>query len=373
MHSDTAGGLPPVSPAERRRLLGTVLRDVSRAFYLSLWVLPGGMREPVGLAYLLARAADTIADTRLLAPHDRLTYLLAFKAQVLGPASPRVLLDIQQAVAVHQEMPAERRLIASLPQACAVLEGLRPREREEVREVVSTLISGMEVDLATFPPEGSGQVVALASAAELDRYTYLVAGCVGEFWTRMSAVHERELRRWNVPDMARRGVRFGKALQLVNVLRDLPRDLRNGRCYLPEDELREQGLTPADLLSASASDRARPLLLRWVRVALEHFRHAEAYALAVPTWCPRLRLSVLWPILIGLATLAELAARRDWLDPSRPAKVTRGWIYRMMLLSLPAALFQTPMRMWLERLRKRVESQLHEPRAEVTVTGPRSR
>ena len=52
----------------RALLLGSLLKSVSRSFYLTLRVLPTGMRDPVGLAYLLARAADTIADTSLIPP-----------------------------------------------------------------------------------------------------------------------------------------------------------------------------------------------------------------------------------------------------------------------------------------------------------------
>lgn len=74
-----ADALPAVSPDERRRILGELLKSVSRAFYLSLRVLPAGLREPIGLAYLLARAADTVADTRLLPPDERLRHLLAFR------------------------------------------------------------------------------------------------------------------------------------------------------------------------------------------------------------------------------------------------------------------------------------------------------
>ena len=40
-----------------------MLRSVSRSFYLSLRILPAALREPLSLAYLLARATDTIADT----------------------------------------------------------------------------------------------------------------------------------------------------------------------------------------------------------------------------------------------------------------------------------------------------------------------
>src|SRR4029079_1139309 len=53
-------------------LLGDLLRQVSRSFYLSLAILPRPLREPIGLAYLLARAADTVADTRLIARAARI-------------------------------------------------------------------------------------------------------------------------------------------------------------------------------------------------------------------------------------------------------------------------------------------------------------
>jgi phytoene/squalene synthetase len=39
-----------------------------------------------------------------------------------------------------------------------------------------------------------------------------------------------------------------RGLQSINILRDLPKDLQAGRCYLPLDELAGAGLTPADLL-----------------------------------------------------------------------------------------------------------------------------
>ena len=73
-----------ITPAARERLLTGVLRGVSRSFYLTLRVLPRELREPVGLAYLLARAADTISDTRLVPPVDRLQHLVAFREQVAG-------------------------------------------------------------------------------------------------------------------------------------------------------------------------------------------------------------------------------------------------------------------------------------------------
>ena len=56
-------------------LLQDLLRDVSRSFYLTLKLLPGSIREQIGLAYLLARATDTIADTGAVSVEERLAAL----------------------------------------------------------------------------------------------------------------------------------------------------------------------------------------------------------------------------------------------------------------------------------------------------------
>ncbi len=66
-------------------LTSAILKSVSRSFYLSLAVLPAAVRPAIGLAYLLARAADTIADTRLIDRHQRITHLLALRAELDSP------------------------------------------------------------------------------------------------------------------------------------------------------------------------------------------------------------------------------------------------------------------------------------------------
>ena len=345
---------------DNRPFRGDILKGVSRSFYLTIRVLPLGMRQPVAVAYLLARAADTIADSRALPPRERLEKLLAFRAQVEGPASKEEISGIVSGVREQGDgaSPAEIALLGCVQSVFAELDALPECDRLHVRSVVVTLTRGMELDLTTFPSEDSGMVAALGTPEDLDCYTYLVAGCVGGFWTSVAMAHQPRLSRWDAERMSALGVRFGKALQLTNVLRDVPRDLRNGRCYLPEPDLALAGLTPDDLLDPANSACARPVLAPWIRVALEHFDAAEAYLLATPRRCLRLRLAVLWPILLGLATLETLARNETWLDPDRPSRVRRRWVYGMMARSLLAASSDTLLRSWIRRLRRKVEKAL---------------
>ena len=58
----------------------TLLKNTSRSLYLSVQALPKNMRPAFGIAYLLCRYADTIADTPLIAPARRLDWIGQFPA-----------------------------------------------------------------------------------------------------------------------------------------------------------------------------------------------------------------------------------------------------------------------------------------------------
>jgi farnesyl-diphosphate farnesyltransferase len=354
-----------------------VLRDVSRSFYLTLWALPKEVRDQIGVAYLLARAADTIADTRVVPREERLARLLMLRKQLEQEISEREIQELQRQIAPHQSLPAEKMLLERLHQCFSLFMSFRKSDQQRIADVVVTLTRGMEFDLTRFPGETSDQLRALDKPEELDRYTYYVAGCVGPFWTKMCAAHLKELGGWNIGRMEELGVRFGKGLQLCNVLRDIPKDLRIGRCYLPASELAMVGLKPADLLSdvvetavpggsmvdehtstaakppgtaTSTTDRLRPLYDRYLDLALAHLAAGWEYTMAVPRTLPRLRLACAWPILIGLKTVAKLRNNPDILHPDRRIKISRNEVYGIMLRTFFVKRSDAALNLYYERL-----------------------
>jgi farnesyl-diphosphate farnesyltransferase len=185
-------------------------------------------------------------------------------------------------LAKQQGLPAERLLLERIGEALAVLNGLKSSDRKPVCEVLDTITSGQELDLQRFGGASTERIVALNTDAELDDYTYRVAGCVGEFWTRMCRTHVFPHARLDDARLLADGVRFGKGLQLVNILRDLPRDLRQGRCYLPADRLAKAGLSPRDLLDDANEPRLRPLYDELLALAHAHLTAGWAYTCALP-------------------------------------------------------------------------------------------
>jgi len=312
-------------------LLRTILKGVSRSFYLTLAILPRSVRDQVGLAYLFARAADTIADTGQLDQETRLACLGRLKAQfVNGEVNSQDIRAIRTLIAPHQPNPSEQILIEELEHCFSLYQQLNPQDQISIASLLPTLIEGMEFDQVQFPEHARGEVVALPTMNDLDYYTYAVAGCVGAFWTKMMCAHLSNLSDWDQAVMVPIGIRYGKGLQLVNILRDLPQDLRRGRCYVPLSLLQEVGLQPKDLLDQQSFSVYRPILRRLVLIARDHLDQGWQYTMAIPRFEIRLRLACMWPILIGMRTLNLLAESSNVLDPSRPLKVSRPEVYRMM-------------------------------------------
>src|SRR6476660_3780267 len=99
-------------------LLTSLLKAVSRSFYLTLRALPGAIRPQISLAYLLARAADTIADTEIVPIAQRLDALQSLRDRILAK-SDRPLNFAQ--LAQHQSLPGERELLERCNEAIALL------------------------------------------------------------------------------------------------------------------------------------------------------------------------------------------------------------------------------------------------------------
>ena len=317
-----------------------LLKATARSFYLTLRVLPAGVSEQIGLAYLLARTTDTIADTELVAPAKRLEALRRLRQRILGQsATPLEFQDL----ADKQGAPAEKLLLEKAEESLAALQRLTAADRRLVAEVLDIITSGQELDLRRFsadadasPPGAPGKIIALQTAAELDDYTYRVAGCVGEFWTKLCRAHLYPQAKLDDAQMLADGARFGKGLQLVNILRDLPADLKKGRCYLPMQKLEPAKLFPETLLSPVNEAKFLPFYHRYLDEAQSHLRAGWNYTNTLPFGQFRVRLACAWPILLGVKTIQKLRAA-NVMDLRKRVKVSRGEVRGILLRSMLAS------------------------------------
>ena len=310
-----ANGVPEAMPAlatERAWCREALLR-VSRTFALNIRCLSGRMLEAVRLAYLLCRAADALEDSWPGPPAEMAGRFDALVAALDGDeaaasdlARGAMLLNGRSDVALLARLPALLRLLASLD----------PGDAGDIRRCVRTMALGMK-RFATRAAERGAGVPYLDDDAELTRYCYVVAGCVGEMLTRLL---QRGLGD-DDPGLAGRRLALapvvGEALQLTNILLDWPVDIRAGRCHVPASWLARHGLEPRDLLGRSAE--ARELSLRLAGLAHGALDRVPDYLDTIPTREHRYRLFCLLPALWARASLrAALDEPEFHAIPRRP-------------------------------------------------------
>src|SRR5437867_1831770 len=302
-----------------------ILRSVSRSFYLSIRFLPAQLRQPIALAYLLARSTDTIADTTGISRLVRIETLKMLSNGIQGKASRDVVVDLIASFIPLQVNKNEQRLLESLPDCLDWLDQIERADRNDIRVVLEKITRGQMLDLQRF--DNPQEIRALTTAVDLDEYTYLVAGCVGEFWTRLCFRHARNFASLSEDEMLALGKLYGMALQLINVLRDAGDDLRAGRCYFPEYELTAAHLTPSQIFSEP--ERFQPIYQAWLAKTKSGLECGVQYSRAIQN--RRVRAATVLPALIGIRTLAFLDQAGS-TALQRTVKVPRSEVRKMILL-----------------------------------------
>lgn len=183
-------------------------------FYYSFLFLPAEKRRAIEAVYAFARGTDDAADSQ--------------------PGS----------LTAQREIGRYRKLLAACydgggdslntPASRALAEAVR-RFRIP-RQPFEELLQGVEMDLRMDHAAGSYQTFE-----ELETYCYHVASVIG-----LIAI---EIFGYRNPQTREYAINLGKALQMVNILRDVQTDARQQRVYLPREDLDHFGVDPSRLAS----------------------------------------------------------------------------------------------------------------------------
>jgi len=205
-----------------------LLRNHARTFALTLAILPRSLREPLGVTYLLARASDTIADAGMISRERRVALLEELESALSG-GSPKARWGWAPVMMSGELDASQAELMAAVPRLINALE--ISFDRDELFKLWRLILEGQLFDLRRFPSDEP------LNREELERYCFLVAGSVGECWTRLLWVHAPDRLMLSMTEMIPLGIAYGKGLQLLNILRDRAEDRSLGRVYARVEEL----------------------------------------------------------------------------------------------------------------------------------------
>lgn len=248
---------PQFAPTESQlHMAYSVCRGITRSraknFYYGFLVLPKRKRQALSAVYAFMRRCDDITDDPSLPARERRqkldTWVDAFhNAQAGFPTDDPILLALTD---------AQRRFHIPIGLLDALAFGTA-MDAEEASEDQN----------AAQPPENHGLQVQYRTFQDLERYCYHVASVVGLVCIRI----------FGYTDSAAEPLaeRLGLAFQLTNIIRDVKEDADLGRVYLPEDDIEQFGVVPADITTDPNLTRLRPLLELQAQRAFENYRSAD--------------------------------------------------------------------------------------------------
>jgi phytoene synthase len=211
-----------------------ITRQSKTNFYYSFLFLPKQKREAIETVYAFCRLVDDIVDGDLKVDnaHNELKFWRdEIKKCFQGNPSTNLGKSLQEVI---KHFPIKE-------------------------EYFQDLITGMEMDL---------NKCRYNNFEELENYCYHVAGVIGLMCIEIFGYKENSTKEY--------AVNLGKALQLVNIARDLKEDSTRARVYLPKDEMNKFSYSEEELLNSVYNEKFVSLMLNHCQKAKGFFQKAQS-------------------------------------------------------------------------------------------------
>ena len=222
-----------IDQAQRQRAYlqcEAITREHSRTFFIASGLLPPDQQQAMRALYAFCRVSDDIVDRN---PDNKAENLADWRLRSLHGT------------------PQDDDLVAWA--------WVDTRNRHHIpRQYAEQLLDGIATDLTQ---------ARYTSFDDLAHYCYAVASTVG-----LMAMH---IVGYSSKEAIPHAVKLGVALQMTNILRDVGEDWRNGRLYLPQDELAAFGLTEENIDNGVVDDHWRAFM----RFQIDRTRRLYAEAL----------------------------------------------------------------------------------------------
>ena len=127
--------------------IDSLLERTSRSFYPTLKYLPSKIRGQIGLLYLLARVADTIADSKHGETKTLLETLKKYNHVAQGNSDE--LPDFSE-IASIQNNPSEKELLENVSDVITALSTYKEADRKLMLECLDIIVNGQVLDLERF-------------------------------------------------------------------------------------------------------------------------------------------------------------------------------------------------------------------------------
>lgn len=302
--------------------------------YLSINIMPEPLKSYMGLGYLICRAMDTVVDTVGMPVAEKIE-LLQLMRGIDTEGNPAKIEAQFKRLAVFTSNPEEKELLSKFGKIAELYKLVPQKEKPLFKMLFSGIAEGMEIDAKTFDGKN---LSSLKTTADLEKYCHLIGGVPGIFWAglyREYMLSKKPLERELPTDED--GERIGCALQITNILKDMATDIKNGRCYIPAEELFYSGISLSELSDINTYQKLKPLIVKWQKWGIERLDSCERFLYTIPKREFAMRAAVIWPVYWSADSL-EAVAHANVLNILEKPKISRSRIYSTIISTPPLLL-----------------------------------
>jgi len=211
----------------------TITRQSKSNLALAFISLGRERKRDIIIFYAFCRVIDDIADSSELSVVEKQLRLAKWRQMLHAatPDEPLLARDVRGLIAKY-----------SLP-----------------IEMLEEIIAGVEMDLST---------LRYPTFEELRVYCYRVASVVGLVSIEIFGYRNLRCKQY--------AIELGLALQMTNIIRDVGKDVQNGRIYLPQEDLARFDYSESELMQRHYNERFVQLMEFQTRRARQFFANAAA-------------------------------------------------------------------------------------------------
>lgn len=206
------------------------------SFYYAFNLLPEEKRDAMNTVYAFCRKTDDIVDENSDSTDLKYEKLRKWR------------IEFEKSFSGHSEFALLNKLGTTISNFNIPLDPF------------FELIKGMEMDL---------QKDRYKSFEDLQLYCYRVASTVGLMCI--------EIFGYKHPSTKKFAVDLGIALQMTNILRDIGKDAKNGRIYLPQEDLKRFNYSEHEIMSLIYNNNFKDLMIYETARAKQYFNSATAH------------------------------------------------------------------------------------------------
>jgi farnesyl-diphosphate farnesyltransferase len=285
--------------------------------------LPRPLFLQVTVAYLLCRVADTIEDSGTLTIEQKQKLLGDYAHLMERRNHFHELNSFMTQVSSLPHEGSENELVHNLPIILKVYDTFPKKVRAGISTWVIEMTSGMRKYVQSKKTFSQN---FLRTLKELDEYIYYVAGTVGNLVTALFSSYSRNITHSIARQLKKYAESFGKGLQLVNVIRDMPSDWKCNRSYIPNELLKKYDLTRQSIFDMHNVQRSRKMIDELIHISLFYLDGALKYIVAIPKAELSIRLSCLLPLFWALQTLRAIKKNMHRFFEREKIKISRNII-----------------------------------------------